>query len=318
MPYNGFELTEEEEKLKETYNLTNEQITWRRWCIANNCGGDIEQFKQEYPINPHEAFMLSGTTVFDTEAILKQLENKKKPLKQGFFVYDYDGIKVSNIKWQNDRTGAIKIYEVPDSPIITKYCIGGDTSGEGSDYFTAYVLNAKTGKLVASLRQQYDSDMYAKQIYCLGTYYKDALVAIESNFDSYPIMELQRLGYKNQYVREHLDTYTNKPTKSFGFKTTSITRPTIISRLIEIVREHIELIDDEEVLKELLTIIKNEKGRIEAPQGGHDDCMMGLAIAYQAREQVTFNEKVIIPPSIYNFESEKPKNRDYGERISVI
>lgn len=320
MPYTGFELTEEEEKLKETYNLTNEQLTWRRWCIANNCGGDIEQFKQEYPINPHEAFMLSGTTVFDIPKIIAQLEllKNKKPLKQGFFVYDYDGLSIRNIKWQSDPNGFIKIYQVPNSPVITKYCIGGDTSGEGSDYFTAYVLDAKTGKLVASMRHQFDADMYAKQIYCLGTYYLNALIGIESNFDSYPIMELQRLGYKNQYVREHLDTYTGKMAKSFGFRTTSLTRPTIISRLIEIIREHIELIEDEDVLKELLTIVRNEKGRIEAPEGGHDDQMMGLAIAYQVKEQVLFNEKVIITPSTYNFESEKPKQRDYGERITVI
>ena len=320
MPYTGFELTEEEEKLKETYNLTNEQLTWRRWCIANNCGGDVEQFKQEYPINPHEAFMLSGTTVFDIPNILTQLEllKNKKPLKRGFFVYDYDGLTIRNIKWQSDPNGFIKIYQVPNSPVITKYCIGGDTSGEGSDYFTAYVLDAKTGKLVASMRHQFDADMYAKQIYCLGKYYLDALIGIESNFDSYPIMELQRLGYKNQYVREHLDTYTGKMAKSFGFRTTSLTRPTIISRLIEIIREHIDLIEDEDVLKELLTIVRNEKGRIEAPEGGHDDQMMGLAIAYQVKEQVLFNEKTLITPSIYNFESEKPKNRDYGERITVV
>lgn len=318
MPYTGFELTDEEKKLMETYNLTPEQITWRRWCIANNCGGDVEQFKQEYPINPHEAFMLSGTNVFDTETIINKLENVPKPLKQGYFTFEYDGLRISDIKWQNDSKGFIKIYQVPNSPTITKYCIGGDTSGEGSDFFTAYVLDAKTGKLVASMKHQFDADMYAKQIYCLGTYYSNALVGIESNFDSYPIMELSRLGYKNQYVREHLDTYTGKMAKSYGFRTTSLTRPTIISRLIEIVREHIDLIDDEDVLKELLTIVRNERGRIEAPEGGHDDQMMGLAIAYQVKEQVLFNNKTIVTPSIYNFEGEKPKPKDYGEKIQVI
>ena len=43
------------------------------------------------------------------------------------------------------------------------------------------------------------------------------------------------------------------------------------------------------------TIIKNEKGRIEAPEGGHDDEMMGLAIAHQIREQVIFDEEPLIP-----------------------
>ena len=82
-----------------------------------------------------------------------------------------------------------------DVPRLTEYCIGGDTAGEGSDYFTGHVLDAKTGTQVAVLRHQFDADQYTRQMYCLGRYYKDALIGIEANFDSYPIKELQRLGY---------------------------------------------------------------------------------------------------------------------------
>jgi len=73
-------------------------------------------------------------------------------------------------------------------------------------------------------------------------YYNEALIGIEANFDSFPLMELQRLGYTNQYVREAIDTYTGKTEKRFGFKTMSLTRPTIISRLIQIVREDVDSI----------------------------------------------------------------------------
>ena len=157
-------------------------------------------------------------------------------------------------------------------------------------------------------------------MYCLGKYYKDALIGIEANFDSYPIMELQRLGYLKQYTREAVDTYTGKTEKRYGFKTTSLTRPTIISRLIEIVREHCNLLNDKETLEELLTIIRNEKGRIEAPQGGHDDMMMGLAIAYQIKEQVVFINEPIITPSQYSFDIQRkiPKPYDYGETRTII
>jgi phage terminase large subunit len=162
--------------------------------------------------------------------------------------------------------------------------------------------------------------MYAKQMYCLGKFYKDALIGIEANFDSYPIMELQRLGYSQQYVRTAQDTYTGKTEKRFGFKTTSLTRPTIISRLIEIVREHCETINDRDTLEELLTIVRNEKGRIEAPEGGHDDQMMGLAIAHHIREQVSFiNEPIIVNPQFnFNIERESANHYDYGEREVVI
>jgi phage terminase large subunit len=157
-------------------------------------------------------------------------------------------------------------------------------------------------------------------MYCLGKYYKDALIGIEANFDSYPIMELQRLGYLNQYTREAQDTYTGKTEKRFGFKTTSLTRPTIISKLIEIVREHCDTISDSVTLEELLTIVRNEKGRIEAPEGGHDDMMMGLAIAHHIRDQVIFyNEPIIVNPQThFNIEKMAFNGYDYGEEITVI
>ena len=236
----------------------------------------------------------------------------------GYFLYDYDGLKITNIRWVPDKNGYIKIYQVPNSPRQTKYCIGGDTAGEGSDYFTGHVLDAKTGIQVATLKNQFDPDLYVKQMYCLGKYYDNALISIEANFDSYPIRELQRLGYDNQYVREQLDTYTGKVTQSHGFRTTSLTRPTIISNLIQVVREHTETLNDKDTLEELLTIIRNEKGRIEAPEGGHDDQMMGLAIAHEARSQVSFMQEPINIYPHFNFEVEKPLNEDWGETLTVV
>lgn len=262
-----------------------------------------------------------GKTVFDARAIQKRLDNILNPLKTGYFTYDYDGLRISNIRWVNDKNnGYIRLYQLPNVPAFTEYCIGGDTSGEGSDFFTGHVLDARTGVQVATLKHQFDADQYTKQMYCLGVYYKQALIGIEANFDSFPIMELQRLGYPKQYVRETQDTYTGKTEKRFGFKTTSLTRPTIISRLIEVVREHCDTINDKDTLEELLTIIRNEKGRIEAPEGGHDDQMMGLAIAHQIREQVVFtNEPIIVNPHYhFNVERANEVHYDYGEPIVVV
>ena len=261
-----------------------------------------------------------GKTVFDARAIQSRLDVIPKPIKVGYFLYDYDGLRISNIRWMNDKNGYIKIYQLPNTPTVTKYCIGGDTAGEGSDSFTGHVLDARTGIQVAHLKHQFDSDQYTKQMYCLGVYYKYALIGIEANFDSFPIKELQRLGYSNQYVRETQDTYTGKTEKRFGFKTTSITRPLIISRLIEIVREHCETINDKETLEELLTIIRNEKGRIEAPEGGHDDDMMGLAIAHHIREQVVFNDETMYVNPQYNFNVERMQQayNEVGEQITII
>ena len=292
-------LTEDDRKALEDLKYTDE-YTYEVYCLGH--------------------WGIIGKTVFDARAITKRLDKIPKPLKVGYFSYDYDGLKISNIKWVNDRNGYINIYQVPNVPKITRYAIGGDTAGEGSDFFTAHVLDASNGQQVAVLKQQFDADLYAKQMYCLGKYYNDALIGIEANFDSFPIMELQRLGYLNQYVREKIDEYTGKTEKRFGFKTTVLTRPTIISKLIEIVREETDSINDKDTLEELLTIIRNEKGRIEAPEGGHDDQMMGLAIAHHIREQVVFDiEEIVVNPQYrFNIEKSNETHYDYGEERVII
>ena len=301
--------------LRDDKKLDAEQLYWY-WNKYDKYL-DKDLIKQEYPCTPQEAFLLSGKNVFDTAVILDRLARLKEPIKTGYFKYDYDGLRITNIKWVSDKNGYIKLYDVPR---LTEYCIGGDTAGEGSDFFTGHVLDAKTGVQVAALRHQFDADQYTRQMYCLGRYFKDALIGIEANFDSYPIRELQRLGYRKQYTREAQDTYTGKTEKRYGFKTTSLTRPTIISKLIEVVREHCDTINDKETLEELLTIVRNEKGRIEAPQGGHDDMMMGLAIAHEIREQVVFvNEPIEVHPQYhFNIEKHRETQYDYGESITIV
>ncbi len=292
-------LTDDDRKALEDLRLTDE-YTYEVYCLGK--------------------WGILGKTVFDARAIQKRLDELPRVIRTGYFGYDYDGLKITNIKWINDPNGYIKLYKLPTQQGFTEFCIGGDTAGEGSDYFTGHCLDAKTGEQVAVLKHQFDADIFTRQIYCLGKYYNDALIGIEANFDSYPIMELQRLGYMKQYVREAQDTYTGKTEKRFGFKTTSLTRPTIISRLIEIVREHCDTINDKDTLEELLTIVRNEKGRIEAPEGGHDDMMMGLAIAHHIRDQVVFvNEPIIINPQThFNVEKYMQPQQDWGEEIVPI
>ena len=115
------------------------------------------------------------------------------------------------------------------------------------------------------------------------------------------------------------DWDSGKTEKRFGFKTTSLTRPTVVSNLVVIVREHCQTICDKDTLEELLTIVKNEKGRIEAPQGCHDDMMMGLAIAHHIRPQVAFRMDVINADPVTQFGFERAeRGSDYGHKIVVV
>ena len=56
---------EEEPELMEVYGATLEQLAWRRWTIVNKCEGQLDTFHQEYPTTPEQAFLSTGSTVFD-------------------------------------------------------------------------------------------------------------------------------------------------------------------------------------------------------------------------------------------------------------
>lgn len=270
----GTEWTPEERDLKAAYQLTDEQLQWRRWCIANNCGGSLDMFRQEYPASPGEAFLHSGTGVFDNEQIVLRLERLPEPAGRGEFT---DG------EWTESETGAITLYELPEDGV--PYVLGGDTAGEGSDYFTAIVIDNVTGRIAAKLRQKYSEPEYVRQIYALGRFYNDALVAIETNFSTYPVMKLQEMEYPNQYSREREDTYTRQMKKSYGFRTDRQSRPRAIANLVEVFSSHPEWFTDRELLEEMLTFCYNEDHRPEALAGKHDDLVMGAAITYAVRHQ---------------------------------
>jgi len=223
-----------------------------------------------------------GATVFDAFKINERLTVIENPVTVGFFKYRYDGINLTDIQWVDDTNGSISIYKLPSKK---SYVIGGDTAGEGSDYFVGQVLD-QDGTQCAVLRQQTDSDLWTKQMYCLAKYYHDALLTIEVNFDSYPIQELQRIGYTNMYVRQVNDTALERYKKAYGFRTDKWTRPLILNNLIELVREHTDYLNDRKTLEEMLTFVRNEKGRMEAAEGSHDDMVMAIAIAYEGMNQL--------------------------------
>ena len=261
-----------------------------------------------------------GKTFFNAEKISERITQIKEPIKKGFFIYDYDGLKITNIKFKTSIDGFIDIFKEPKAKY--PYVLSGDTAGEGSDYFTGQLLDNTTGEQVAKLRKQFDADEYTRQMYCLGKYYNYALIGPETNFDTFPIKELDRLGYKNMFVREKEDTYTGKQEKAYGFQTNKKTRPLILSMLQSIVNDNIDNINDKETLEEMLVFVRNEKGRPEAQAGCHDDLVMALAIAHYIRPQQSMKvitpEKIIRDNMYKDFGIKEEIDTDYGSTIEVI
>ena len=225
---------------------------------------------------------ITGKSVFNSRSVAERLIHIRPPQMVGFFEYDYDGVNITNVRFSEDEVdGFIRVYSLPEKGV--PYVIGGDGAGEGSDSFVAQVLDNRDGRQVCTLRHTFDEDIFARQVYCLGIWYEEALVALENNYSTYPTAELERLGYPNMYVRETVDDYTHKTKRAFGFITSKKTRPVIISELIKVVREDISLINDRTTLEEMQTFVRNEDFRPEAEDGAHDDCVMALAIAHFIR-----------------------------------
>ena len=109
---------------------------------------------------------VTGKTVFDGKAIGRRLQELKPPTRTGLFAYADDGLKLTDIRWEDEREGCIRIYREPEGG--APYVIGCDTAGEGSDSFVAQVLDNRTGEQAATLRGQFDEDVFARQVYCLG------------------------------------------------------------------------------------------------------------------------------------------------------
>lgn len=240
---------------------------------------------------------VTGKTVFIGRAVserLAYLERENPIIKQGLFEYTElpDGVHIEKPRWVDYDSGPIKIFKEPEAG--RPYVIGGDTAGDGSDFFVAQVLDNITGEQVAILRHQYDEDTYARQIYCLGKYYNTALIGIETNYSTYPTKLVQKMGYSKLYVRQREDNFDGQIQHAYGFDTNSTTRPVIIGELVKAMRTGLHLVNDKTTLEEMLTFIRPEKNpeRPEAEQGGHDDTIMALAIAWYIRPQQSMSVSV--------------------------
>lgn len=271
--------------------LDNEQIAW--YCKTRHGFTDKDLIKQEYPCTAEEAFLTSGNCYFGADGKDRIIERlgaiKGWQPETGYFEYDYNGLKISNIRWVADRQGYIKIYKQPEYG--KPYVLGGDTAGEGSDYFTGQVIDNSTSEQVAVFKKLLGEEIYARQMYCLGMHYNKALIAIEINFSTYPQKEIERLGYGNIYLREREDSAKGGVELKFGFKTTTTTRPAALAELAKVVREEVETINDRETLLEMLSFVKDERGKAIAEEGKHDDLVMALAIAHYARPQQSYKVK---------------------------
>lgn len=271
--------------------IADNKIAW--YVEKYNSLVDKDKIMQEFPCTPEEAFLSSGQCAFNKDKLNYRLDKIRdtKPVKKGRFEFKRyfnpdSSITIKEIKWIDDPYGEISIYQEPNPE--RRYVLGGDTAGEGSDFFVGQMIDNLTLNQVATYRVEQALDLeYATQMYCLGLMYNTALISIEVNFNIASVSYLESMDYKKIFVREQVDTMGTDYSNKYGFKTTKATKPLIISELRQIINDDVDIINDIATLQEMFTFEKKGDGMYGAIEGDgfHDDTVMALAIAYGTRHQ---------------------------------
>jgi hypothetical protein len=262
-----FVKTKEEEALAELYNLTNDQLYWRRMKIGES---GATKFAQEYPATSEEAFQVSGANVFDIEKI------EKLKIESATSIRSFNPKMMS---WDEQREGHLEIWEAPS--FQEKYIIGADVAlGVGQDYSTAVVMNSFREVVGLYRNNKIDPSAFGKELFYLGRYFNNALLAVESN--SMGIATLQKLKdmtYVNMYFQTKIANISNEEGIRLGFRTTSASKPAIIGNLKNWLFEEELDIKSSVIIQELKDYLSDDKGATGASPGCFDDSVMALAIA---------------------------------------
>jgi len=183
-------------------------------------------------------------------------------------------------------------------PDYTKtYIVVADVSrGDSSDYSAAHVIDVEDSEQVAEYRGKLDTKDFGNFLVALATEYNNALLVIENaNIGWATIQQVIDRNYGNLYYmskdlkyvdteHQHSNRYRSQDKSMVaGFSTTSRTRPLIISKLEEYIREKSIIIRSVRTIDELFTFIWMN-GRAEAMRGYNDDLTMSLAISLWVRD----------------------------------
>ena len=250
------QLDQNERMLISKWNLTPEQIMWRRYKMLSMNDMRISEkgvkssrkFAQEYECEFHA----SGNTVFDSNYLIPTASYQK--------------------------------------PVIEhRYVHGADTSEgvEDGDFSVLYTLDLGTGEVVNKIRGRYKPRDFAFAIHRIGMEY-GGLVGVENNNTGHAVLlKLADIyGEEMKFTGSDRLPYGIFYDRKLGWTTNENSRKIMLIELDEAFRVgSIKLAkEDEDGLKELLAFQYNVDMKEEAPQGMHDDSVIALAIAWQMRK----------------------------------
>lgn len=298
-------MDEEERILKRTFGLTDGQLAWRRWKIRD-LGGDLLKFHQEFPSDPEEAFLSTGTNVFPADVLKRCYE----PLAghRGLLVEGNRGMKFTP-----SADGHLIVFKAPSADSdYGEYMIGADpTNTTRGDFAVAQVINRRTLEQVAILRLRCDAFDFGKYLYQLGEFYNWASISPEvEGPGGLTIGALQGMGYPAIYIRQSkLDKTPGKLTGTqLGWSTSLQTKHIAVGFGIRAMTANDSnarlLIHDAVTYKEMKNYVTLDNGGYGNGDGSpNDDTVMAMLIALASH----FTDA---PPDPYG-------NKRYGSATSM-
>ena len=286
------------------------------WYILERAGrNEHAVMASEYPSDDVEAFVHSGSMVFDKY----QVEEFKRFCKPPRFIGDVygegdEGKKaLSDIRFHEDKQGVFWVWSLPeieeDFKVTNRYLTVVDVGGRSNkaDWSVVVVfdrINLMEGGRPSVVAQWYghtDIDRLAWKAAQIAAFYDNSLLVIESNTLETHDKERQIEGgdqshyilnqisdvYPNLYARKQSEEEIRQSIpKKYGFHTNIATKPMVISNLIKVIREQLYTERDKRCLTEYLVYEKKANGSYGAKAGKHDDLLMTRAIGLH----ICFNE----------------------------
>lgn len=287
-----------------TMGATLEGINW--YVEERRKYHDHGHMASEYPSDDIEAFVHSGTGVFDKYDVDKFRDDCRAPS----FVGDVAGKAVRGVEALQDLRftaggqGLLWIWAQPETfkgeRVMHRYLVTVDIGGRWSkaDWSVISVLDrydmmeGGLPAIVAQWRGHIDHDLLAWKAAQVAAYYDNALLVVESNtidrekdtddgdLSGFILNQIKEV-YPNLYARSSTDeqAVVEGAETRYGFHTNSKTKPEIITLLIEAVRDHLYVERDGQCLDEYL-IYELADGKYQATPGTghHDDLVMTRAI----------------------------------------
>jgi len=231
------------------------------------------QIAQELECN----FNTSGETVIDPECMEWLLQCAKEPKYRTGFDRNF---------W---------IWEEFDS--TCNYLMVADVArGDGADYSTFHLVKLETLECVGEYQGKPTIDMYANMLNQVGREFGNAMLVVENNNIGFSVLDkLIEYQYPNlyysiksthEYIEQYQAEYKNNAVP--GFTTSMKTRPLIIAKLEEFIRNKLIKVYSSRTVNEMKTFIWRN-GKPQAMKGYNDDLVMALAIACWIRDTAIQN-----------------------------